>query len=456
MPSQQLDHTLPEGVLDALTAHIAVLDPHGAILSVNQAWRRFALRNGLRDDQVGSNYLEICARAAAAGGDPTAGAVLSGMLTVLDGGAATFELEYPCHSPDEERWFVLRVTPIGHDVRTGLVVSHEDVSERKRMEDRIERARRTLELVLDTLPVGVWIMDAGGRIVQVNPAGERIWAGARFVGPEEFGEYRGWWLATGQPIAAEEWAGARAIRAGEVSVDEEIEIECFDGTHKIILNSAMPLRGPDGAIQGAIIVNQDITGRKAAEAELLRSREELEAARAGLEEALVREQALARVDPLTGVGNRREFFEQAEQALALARHYHQPLAVIVFDVDRFKPINDRLGHQAGDEALRRIAEIARASLRPVDLLARYGGEEFVVLLPHTSLRDAVAVAERLREAVAAHVPAPGDGLPPLTISCGVAQAGRDDAAIDPTVKRADEALYIAKREGRDRTVAAPD
>ena len=110
-------------------------------------------------------------------------------------------------------------------------------------------------------------LDAEGRIVQGNPAGVAVWAGARYVGPQNFGEYKGWWVSTGEPIAPEEWAAARAIRSGETSIDEEIKIECFDGAHKVILNSAVPLFGSDGRITGAIIVNQDITARKHAETE---------------------------------------------------------------------------------------------------------------------------------------------------------------------------------------------
>jgi signal transduction histidine kinase len=118
------------------------------------------------------------------------------------------------------------------------------------------------------LPVGVWVTDRRGRIVEGNPAGKQIWAGARYVGIEQYGEYRGWSVSTGKRIEPDEWAAARAITRGETSLAEEIEIECFDGTHKFILNSAIPLRDPDGRITGAIIVNQDITERKRAEEQL--------------------------------------------------------------------------------------------------------------------------------------------------------------------------------------------
>ena len=81
-----------------------------------------------------------------------------------------------------------------------------------------------MQRILTILPVGVWITDASGKIVYGNPAGQAIWAGAHYVGPERFGDYKGWWVATGKQIQAEAWAAARAIRTGEISIDEEIEV----------------------------------------------------------------------------------------------------------------------------------------------------------------------------------------------------------------------------------------
>ncbi|WP_298435705.1 ATP-binding protein [Geobacter sp.] len=133
-----------------------------------------------------------------------------------------------------------------------------------------------LRLVMETLPVGVWIIDHDGLILRSNPAGEKIWGGARYVGIERYGEYRGWWAATGKRIEPHEWGAARAITKGETSLDEVIEIEAFDGRRKTILHSAVPLRDQMGKIVGAIVVNQDITERKRAEDEVRRLNAELE------------------------------------------------------------------------------------------------------------------------------------------------------------------------------------
>ena len=141
------------------------------------------------------------------------------------------------------------------------------INERKAMENALRENEQLFRRVLDTLPVGVWITDSHGRIINGNPAGHRIWAGARYTNPEEYGEYKAWRLDTGERITTEEWALARAIKRGEISLNEVLEIEAFDGTHKVILNSAMPLRTPDGQITGAIVVNEEITEKKRLEAE---------------------------------------------------------------------------------------------------------------------------------------------------------------------------------------------
>jgi PAS domain S-box-containing protein len=141
----------------------------------------------------------------------------------------------------------------------GSVCLLQDISERKEAEERIRGKQRLLQAIFDILPVGIWIADETGRIVRNNPAGERVWEGARYVRVSEFGEYKGWWVDTGKPIAAEEWALARAVKKGETSTGELVRIQCFDGSFKTIINSAAPLRDEHGRISGAIVVNEDIT-----------------------------------------------------------------------------------------------------------------------------------------------------------------------------------------------------
>ena len=163
-----------------------------------------------------------------------------------------------------------------HGEIQGVFAAARDITERKQAENSLREREALLRTVFETLPVGVWITDKQGRIIRGNPAGQQIWAGDRYVGIDQFGEYKGWWVDTGKRIESEEWAAARAVLKGETSINEEIEIECFDGSHKIILNSAVPIRDERQEILGAFIVNQDITERKRAE-KTLRQMQKMEA-----------------------------------------------------------------------------------------------------------------------------------------------------------------------------------
>jgi diguanylate cyclase (GGDEF)-like protein len=161
---------------------------------------------------------------------------------------------------------------------------------------------------------------------------------------------------------------------------------------------------------------------------------------------------LATTDVLTGVSNRRHFVDILEQEFARARRYDLPLAILSFDLDFFKRINDGYGHAVGDQALISFAQVAQRGLREMDLLGRLGGEEFAILLPNTLATDALAVAERVREGVA-EISIPTDnGTLKFTTSVGVTEMQSIDSSIDDLLLRADNALYEAKAAGRNRVV----
>lgn len=160
----------------------------------------------------------------------------------------------------------------------GAVCVFQDMTERMRMEEAIRRNERLLQGVFDLLPVGVWIADPSGRVRMANPAGQRIWAGSRFVAPQEFNEYKAWWVETGERLQPEDWAIARAIRYGESSRGELLRIQCFDGSFKTIINWAAPIRSDLGEIVGAIAVNEDVTSLQQTQEQLrkaVREREQI-------------------------------------------------------------------------------------------------------------------------------------------------------------------------------------
>lgn len=166
-------------------------------------------------------------------------------------------------------------------------------------------------------------------------------------------------------------------------------------------------------------------------------------------------------DPLTGVNNRRYVERRLREEIGRSRRQGYGLSCLYMDIDHFKQINDRIGHQAGDEVLRAVAGRIKAELRLSDALGRFGGEEFVVLLIDTELAEATIVAERIRQSIAEPALVLSDGTSlGVTISIGVAAltAGSTEESIDDAAKafvaRADHALYAAKQNGRNRVVAA--
>jgi PAS domain S-box-containing protein len=167
--------------------------------------------------------------------------------------------------------------PSAEELRIVGIASHLAgiAIERYRNVEALAQSTRLLQQVLETLPVGVWVLGPSGRIIYGNAAGQQLWGGARYVGIDGFDQFKGWWLDSGRPIAPDEWAGARAIRDGEISLNELIRIQGFDGSERIILNSAVPIMAAGGGIEGAIVLNQDVSEQRAAEEALRRSEEQL-------------------------------------------------------------------------------------------------------------------------------------------------------------------------------------
>ena len=215
----------------------------------------------------------------------------------------------------------------------------------------------------------------------------------------------------------------------------------------VIIQSAARVEGRDvrlGSELGALGYLTDPT-----DLDLLRSR-----ARTLLElkQYLDSCQEAAFTDHLTGLANRRRFERQLEREVARTERYNRPFCLLLVDIDNFKDVNDTYGHDAGDEALRRVANVIQSGTRGIDTGARIGGDEFAVILPETDLVRGLEVAERLRASVAALDLGPAGRV---TASLGVAELPACARTNEELRTAADAALYEAKRSGRDRAASAP-
>ena len=178
-----------------------------------------------------------------------------------------------------------------------------------------------------------------------------------------------------------------------------------------------------------------------------------EAELAKLHQELDRVSSQARHDPLTGALNRKGLDEVLEREISNVRRKDTPLCMALLDIDNFKQLNDQLGHATGDAALTHLVTVARAAMRPQDTLARYGGEEFVILLPDTALANGVEAMTRLQRELTKQFFLAGTEKVLITFSAGVAQLAADETG-PAAIKRADQAMYLAKRSGTNRVLGA--
>lgn len=288
------------------------------------------------------------------------------------------------------------------------------------------------EKVLDAIQDGIVITDAGRydgvpatpmSILWVNRAFERIsgYSKCNVVG-------RSPRFLQGADTSRETRTIIRSALTRGEPVTASLVNYNFKGAPYWVELTIEPLRSDAGLVTHWIAQQRDLTARKRLQDELYR---------------------MATTDPLTGINNRRTFFERAAIEVDKARRYKRAMSAIMFDVDHFKSLNDEYGHGAGDRVLKELVARATLALRRVDILARYGGEEFVVALPETTADRAIAVAERLRHDIANATH--GRDVPVrVTASFGVATLVGSEDTLDALLQRADAALYDAKLGGRNQ------
>jgi len=239
---------------------------------------------------------------------------------------------------------------------------------------------------------------------------------------------------------------------GQTASGLTIGIDRFDQD----VSSALDVAGVSESEAVRTLANALAESRQLLNATVEKSRAELGQMRDrlnGVSAELEKSRTQARIDPLTGFANRRGMEEFIAREIARARRQKNTFSVGILDIDHFKRVNDEHGHPIGDKALVHLASVAKSRLRETDVVCRYGGEEFVVILPDTGVQGAQLVIDRLRELVeATPLPIPAGTLC-IRYSAGVAEY-REGESRDALLARADEALYTAKRDGRNRVLTA--
>ena len=555
-------HQLSRDILDSLDQHIALIDRDGTITRTNRAWRDFARREG-GDPRgyEGENYLAVTRRAAMEEDD--AREMLAGLEAVLSGESQRFRLDYPCHGPEERRWFRVTVTPLQSEHGGGAVVSHDSITEQVLAERERARQEHQLESVFDLAPVGIgltdassgeivdvnraflelvgysreevigrstvelglwpdaglrermkrelaepgdairdkqvqfrsrggairhvllsarrleldgdeyylWtnhnitslveakleslgahdrlerivetmaepltIVDTDGRIVFANAAAEELFQLSRSEVEERTYRSTDWEITDeeGGPYPTEKLPVSRVLQSEAPVRNVTFAIQRGDGERRVLSVNAAPLREEEGEITAVVTTMRDVTEQRR------------------LEKAL-RHEALH--DPLTDLPNRELFTSRISQAKARARRSGEGFGVVVLDLDRFKVVNDSLGHTAGDRVLVEVAERLRSVLREQDTVARIGGDEFGMLLLGVEGRSGIRrVLGRVRDEFRASFTV-GDEEFRLATSTGAhffrpeeADDGDGSADAAELIRYADIAMFHAKDTGDD-------
>jgi diguanylate cyclase (GGDEF)-like protein/PAS domain S-box-containing protein len=327
-------------------------------------------------------------------------------------------------------WITLATRPLTDERGeiSAVICSFFDITAQRRAEERLraseERFRAMAESAGDVLYR--FTVGANAHIDYVNPAVEAVLGYA----PQEFYDDPGLIVKVTHEddVARVRMLGRQGIDRGELS---QLRMVKRDGTVIWTEHRMMPLRNPDGVTTAVAGIARDVTALK-------------------VKEAYLSHQALH--DPLTGLPNRVLLLDRLEAALGRLQRHGSYLAVLYLDLDRFKTVNDNLGHDAGDRLLQAVGQRLQETLRPSDSVARLGGDEFAAVL--SDLHDpseAMLVAERLLTAVAEPVDL-GDGPVVTTVSIGVAgtHAGEHQLSAGELLRRADFAMYAAKDRGRSR------
>ncbi|MFZ6688742.1 diguanylate cyclase domain-containing protein [Undibacterium sp. SXout11W] len=436
----EASHLFVHSVLDALPAQICVLDEKGIILSANCSWINFLMSNG-GDPEIllkQTSYLDLCKQDAKATSKRSVEAELfyEKLLEVLAGENHYFEIEYPSHLRDERRWFIARVTRIPSAEPPRIIVSHDNVTALKVAQEELHESLTFTRKLINSMQDGFTVLERSGRALEVNPALCRM---TGFMDTEllRWGAGFPYW-----PQDENDQLQAllqRVLKGAEGEI--EVTLVRKNGTRFPANMTFSCVNDENGNPINYIATIKDITERKRMEDDVHR---------------------LAFYDPLTNLPNRRLLHDRIEQSIAAGKRSGNHAALLMIDLDNFKPLNDNFGHDVGDLLLIEVASRLRSCVREIDTVARFGGDEFVVIISElqsergNSKNQVTVIAEKIRSALCTPymLPIQYDGKPEYiehrcSASIGVALFNSHNTTETQVMKWADKAMYQAKDDGRN-------
>lgn len=307
----------------------------------------------------------------------------------------------------------------------------------------------------DALTEGLLVLDDRHRIMLVNAAFQQLYPASDSWMGRPIAELG--WLRDALAASARPAPWLEAMRTGQPVLGVRLDLPAEGGARHVLMNCAAITDG-HGTARGCLVTLDDVTDLDRANTRLRQALSELETSHAQIQRQNVELEQLANHDPMTGCLNRRAFYARAERHFGQARRFATPLACIMTDIDKFKSFNDTYGHAVGDQVIQQVARVLKSALRADDLLCRYGGEEFCILLPATTLEDAMLVAQRMRARIEAEAGSAIESILGLRItsSFGVCTLPeRPVESLDKLIEQADAGLYAAKESGRNRVCYAP-
>jgi diguanylate cyclase (GGDEF)-like protein/PAS domain S-box-containing protein len=325
-----------------------------------------------------------------------------------------------------------------------------ELAERKHAEEALRESEEKLRTVINASPDGIATASLEGTLQWVSPRILKMWG---YDAPDEMVGHS--MLEFIDPADREKaLTHVGQMLNGTFTSRAEYRMVRKDGSSFFSEANAEFLRDTLGNVIGMLFTQRDVSERVGVENMLIEARRTAEAANRELKDALAREEHLARIDWLTGILNRSHFFSLADHEFMNAVRFERPIALLMFDIDHFKLVNDQYGHPVGDMVLHRIAQTAARQIRAADVIGRYGGEEFIVLLPMTNSQQALIIANRILSEIGSLRVETDRGVVAATISLGLAERTPDDNSVEQVIDRADQAMYAAKRGGRNRVVSA--